>query len=536
MGFRFQWVKCQLDALGRCLSLSDLRKALRSLPKDLDDTYARILQSIEDDGNGHHVAKLMQWLAYSARPMSITEIAEVITVDAEDDPLVDVERRLEDPYDLLTICSSLVTTVRQQARWNSFNTSGDEEVLQFAHFSILEYLESSRIRNGPTEKFAIQYIRASTLIAESCITYFLQFDLLQTDLESFSVPQIKMEYPLVKYAARYWKYHAVCAEEARSIVPLCKAFLMSEGYAFSMWREFGDWTQCCEDAQGKCIPILYASVLGLTKVTSSLILEGADVNPRSRYGWTPLMATSLNRHTPVELTQLLLDHGADVNAQDDRGYTALISAASKGNVQAVGTVLDNGADIDAHDEHYQTAMTMASKHCFDKIVRQLLERGACVNSPGSVKAFMFTVKNGRLKTSRMFLERGANPNSEILSSSGAASDARSTRGLFNTNLLQALRYSRYRVAKLLLNYGADVNVRSTVKGIRGVALEHAINHGGDDMVKYLLEQGADPSLVRPENLGESGMDRYGEMLSRIQSQLQPLGVQEEEAQESETDV
>lgn len=56
------------------------------------------------------------------------------------------------------------------------------------------------------------------------------------------------------------------------------------------------------------------------------------------------------------------------------------------------------------------------------------------------------------------------------------------------------------------------------------------------MVNYLLEQGADPSLVRPENLGESGMDRFGEMLSRIQSQLQPLGVQEEEAQESETDV
>lgn len=202
-----------------------------------------------------------------------------------------------------------------------------------------------------------------------------------------------MEYPLFKYAARHWYYHAVCAEEGGSIVPLCKAFLMSEGYAFSVCR---DWTQSCKDAQGKLIPILYASVLGLPKVTSSLILEGADVNPRSKYGWTPLMATSLNRHTPIELTQLLLDHGAEVNAQDDRDCTALISAASDGNVQAVGTVLDNGADIDAHDEHYQTAMTMASKHRFDKIVRQLLERGACVNSPGSVKALMFTDKYGRL--------------------------------------------------------------------------------------------------------------------------------------------
>lgn len=533
MGFRFQWVKCQLDTLGRCLSLSDLRKALRSLPKDLDDTYARILQSIEDDGNGHHVAKLMQWLAYSARPMSITEIAEVITVDAEDDPLVDVERRLEDPYDLLTICSSLVTTVRQQATWDSLNPSGDEDLLQFAHFSILEYLESSRIRNGPTEKFAIQWIRANALIAKSCITYSLHFDLLQTDLESLSGPQIKMEYPLVKYAARYWYYHVVCAEEGSSIVPLYKAFLMSEGHPFSMWREPGDWNyQSCMDAQGKCVPLLYASVLRLPKVTSSLSMEGADVNPRSKYGSTPLMAASMNRHTPIDLDQLLLDHGAEVNAQDDRGCTALISAASEGNVQAVGTVLDNGADIDAHDEHYQTAMTMAPKHRLYKIVRQLLEKGACVNSPGSVKALMFTVEYGRLKASRMFLEQG---NSEIPLFSGAASDARPTGWLFNTNLLQKLRYSHHRVANLLLKYGADVNARSTIKVLRGVALQHAKNHGGDHIVKYLLEHGADPSLFRPENLGESGMDRYGEILL-IQSQRQPLGVQEEEAQEPEADV
>ena len=467
--------------------------------------------------------------------MSITEVAEVITVDAEDDPLVDVERRLEDPYDLLTICSSLVTTVRQQATWDSLNPSGDEELLEFAHFSILEYLESSRIRNGPTEKFAIQWIRANALIAKSCITYILHFDLLQTDLESSSVPQIKMEYPLVKYAARYWYYHAVCAEEGSSIVPLCKAFLMSEGHAFSMWRELGDRTyQSCMDAQGKCTPILYASVLRLPKVTSSLIVEGADVNPRSKYGSTPLMATSMNRHTPIDLNQLLLDYGAELNSQDDRGCTALISAASEGNLQAVGTVLDNGADIDAHDEHYQIAMTMARKHRFEKIVRQLLEEGACVNSPGSVKALMVTVEYGRLKASRMFLERGANPSSEFPLFSGSASDA---PGWFiNTNLLQKLRYSHHRVAKLLLKHGADVNARSTIKVIRGVALQHGKYHGGDDIVKYLLKKCADPILVRPRNLSESGIDRYRGILSRIQSRRQPLGVQEEEAQESEADV
>lgn len=114
MSVRFQWVKCQLDALGRCLSLSHLRTALRSLPKDLDETYAQILQCIDNDGYGKEVAKIMQWLAYSWRPMSLTEVSEVLTVDPEDDAQFDIERRLVEPHELLRMCSSLVTTVRQQ--------------------------------------------------------------------------------------------------------------------------------------------------------------------------------------------------------------------------------------------------------------------------------------------------------------------------------------------------------------------------------------------------------------------------------------
>ena len=507
---------------------------MRSLPKDLDDTYARILQTIEDEGNGDRVAKLMQWLAYSARPMPITEIAEVLTVDAENDSLVDVERRFEDPSDLLTICSSLVTTVPQQFQWYFQSSSENEEVLQFAHFSVRKYLESSRIHNGPAGKFAIQRRRAHTLIAESCIMYFLQFDLLQTDLESYSVSQIIEEYPLAKYAARYWYIHAERAGESKSIVPLSKALLTSEGYALSICMKLGDWNyHSCIDAQGKCMPVQYASILNLPKVTGSLISEGADVNSRSKNGWTPLMATSAIRHTPIELIYVLLDHGAVVNAQDDHGCTALILASSGGNLQAVGTLLDNGADIDAHDSSDHTALTRASLCGNAKVVQKLLERGASISSLGSVSALRCAVAGGDYRMSRMLLEGGVSANVYSLPVPG--SHIRSPFRLFNTHLLHALDRDKNDIADLLLEYGADVNARSTIKGIRGVALEHALNYGEDNMVNYLLEHGADPSFVSPENLGQSGMKRYEEMLLKIQSQRQPLGVQEE-PQESGTDV
>ena len=138
----------------------------------------------------------MQWLAYSWRPMSLTEVSEVLTVDPEDDAQFDIERRLVEPHELLRMCSSLVTTVRQQrvkSRLTPYEDAEEEELLQLAHFSVREYLESSRLRAGPANKFAIDKMRAHTFITESCIIYLLQFDRLQTSLEtcSLSISQIR---------------------------------------------------------------------------------------------------------------------------------------------------------------------------------------------------------------------------------------------------------------------------------------------------------------------------------------------------------
>ena len=134
----------------------------------------------------------------------------------------------------------------------------------------------------------------------------------------------------------------------------------------------------------------------------------------------------------------------------------------------------------------------------------------------------------------MLLEAGVSAN--VYSLPVPSYDIHSPIWSFISQLLHALDRDKNDIADLLLEYDADVNARSTIKGIRGVALEHALRYGEDNTVNNLLDHGADPSLVRPENLGQSGMKRYEEMLLKIQSQRQPLGVQEEEPQESGIDV
>ena len=546
---RFQWVKCQLDALGRCLSLSSLRKALRSLPKDLDDTYARILQSIEDDEHSKLVAMIMQWLAYSQRPMTLTEISAALTVDPYDDHPFDMERRLEDPQDLLRICSSLVTTVLVPRRQKRRHPSGSGEMLQFAHFSVREYLESSRTHDGPAKRYAIQGIRSNTFIAESCIIYLLHLEVSQTRTDTDYYESLCEEYPLVEYAAFYWIDHAQRAGEDGNIIALGKTFPVSKFQRLDKRLAFchsrRDW---CFDAQGKHLPLLYALSLNVPKITSALILEGADVNACNKGGWTPLMQISTGRDKDIELVQLLLKYGADVNALSQNGETALKLAAWNGQLQLVRILLDSGADMDERSQG-DAPLIYASRNGQFKAVQLLLDRGASITNSIGVTALHCASVYGDPKTVEMLLQRGIDVDAELydpkaieilllrgvrdapelydpeISENGIRSD------IFTTALLRSLQYERKEVVNMLLKHGADVNARSTVKGLRGIALEHALNHGRDSVVHSLLEHGADSSLVKPEHLNEKGMRRYKEMFLKKEGQNRYMGVQEEETEE-----
>jgi hypothetical protein len=107
---RFRWVALQLAELKNCLSEHEIMQQLENLPKDLDNIYKRILESIDRKYSADTMT-FLQWLAFSRRPMEMAEIAEAITVDfsLEDEPVFNPKRRYKNPRDVLVRCSSLVT-------------------------------------------------------------------------------------------------------------------------------------------------------------------------------------------------------------------------------------------------------------------------------------------------------------------------------------------------------------------------------------------------------------------------------------------
>ena len=110
---RFRWVALQLDELRRCRSRYQIEKQLVCLPKDLYESYDRIVQRI-DERDCKDARKVFHWLAFSTRPLELVELAEVVTVDFEsqDEPSFDRKRRYYDPKAILSVCSGFVSVMQ----------------------------------------------------------------------------------------------------------------------------------------------------------------------------------------------------------------------------------------------------------------------------------------------------------------------------------------------------------------------------------------------------------------------------------------
>ena len=59
-----------------------LRKSLATLPRTLDQTYDRILIAIGEEYS-EYAMRILQWLTFSARPLSVEEVAERSAAEPE---------------------------------------------------------------------------------------------------------------------------------------------------------------------------------------------------------------------------------------------------------------------------------------------------------------------------------------------------------------------------------------------------------------------------------------------------------------------
>jgi hypothetical protein len=182
-----------------------IRHALAELPETLDETYERTLRGIKR-ANWEIAHRMFQFVSVASRPLHIKELADLLAFDFEAGsiPKFHEDCRLEDPADaVLSTCSTLLAIVNDQG----------SPVIQFSHFSVQEFLTSTRLAEATdiiSRRYYVSMTPAHTLVAQACLGILLHLD---KDVTSDSL----RDFPLAEYAAEHWVDHARFEDVSRNV-------------------------------------------------------------------------------------------------------------------------------------------------------------------------------------------------------------------------------------------------------------------------------------------------------------------------------
>ena len=143
-----------MNSLVRKDNLKAVRKALGTLPRELDDSYEEAMQRIQsqDQEKAKRAEQVLSWISYALRPLTVKEIRHALAVEPED---VDFDpEAMPDEDVLVSVCAGLVAIDRES------------NIIRLVHYTTQEYFE--RIR-------ATRFPFAQVSIVTACLVY-ISFD------------------------------------------------------------------------------------------------------------------------------------------------------------------------------------------------------------------------------------------------------------------------------------------------------------------------------------------------------------------------
>ena len=334
-------------------------------------------------------------------------------------------------------------------------------------------------------------------------------------------------------------YAADAPKNAGQLVKL----LLSKDASVAPRALFSDWpSQITSEPRAQYRPVggltalLYAARSGCLDCVEAMIGAGANVNTPTPEGVTPLMIALDNDH--YDVAKLLLDRGANPNVWDWWGRTALYIAvdrkesagaggggrggasgaggrggAGRGGARAVAREAGQVSPMEIIntllaanvDPNPQLNMHRPSRGGNSgRFIENLRSTGATPLSRA--------VEGGDIEAARLLLDKGANPNindmglTPFLLAAGVGPGNRGGTGLAAQGAAGGAANTA--LMDLLLEHGADVNAQVTGTKTYSMrvsrapsaneslsALHVAVQAGKTDLVRYLLQKGANPQLA-----------------------------------------
>ena len=484
---RFRWVFCQLAVLRNCLP-QNVRWVLQELPASLDETYERMLGEILKS-NPDQAYRLLQCLTVATRPLGVDELAEILALDfdgGEDGiPELNADWRWGDKQQgVLATCSSLIVVVEGYMDYRR------TRVVQFAHFSVKEFLTSDRLAvlKADISRFHIRLEHAHTIVAQSCLAI-----LLQSDHDDGA----KTTSPLSKYAAQHWIDHARFGNVLSRVEYGMRRLFDPEKRYLRAWLDTYDpditWTSFLRVDRGMywsyepfslseknaALCLYYAALCGFRDLTRYLIVKNPQhVNATVGENKSPLAAALRNGH--IQVAQLLHQHGA-VLPTGHKNRTLLHAASADGMVDVAEWLLNIDADESARVPYsHRTPLHFAAANGHLDNVQISLGHGVYVDATAGADhnaPLHGASSSGQADIIQLLIEHEAGVYARDQDQS--------------TPLHLASSKGNAKMVQLLMKHGADVHARDRSQSTPlHMASSLPFMIGGKTTVRLLIEHGA----------------------------------------------
>jgi len=453
-----------VESLASKRTLEDLELGIEELPTDLNAVYAKALKQIQDQAEWKRTLaiKVLNWLVYAERPLSLDELIHALSVK-EDDTKLHQDRLLAE-QDITLACSGIVLV------------DPDSRTVSLTHHTAMEYLRSSGILEEP-----------QSYLATACLVY-MTFEDFSAVLHTQKEREDRLkQYPFLKYAANHWGDHV-----DRGVKGLVSQrawdFLTNTARLQSAFQVMSDFPFHKESG---VTGLHIAAYFGLTKLVQKGIKHRGplSINATTQSGETALHWAA--RYQSNKFVQLLVEKGADLNLADNvrsRNQTALHLAVVNRDMASVRVLLESSrCDLHLADAQNWTPLRWAAAYGHGSLVKLLLSHGAKFDDQDKDgwTALRWAVQRGHITVAKILISAGA----DIKSPMGGDEDKR-------TLLQWAASEGRDALVRLLVKRGVDVDA---IDKHGQPALHWAAKYGHGISAWLLLQGGA--NMNQADNRG-----------------------------------